>query len=239
MATATKTKQRQQLTEGQLRKVIREEMSKMEGISEMSKEEKTELEEGIWDRMKANFAGAKAGAGASVSNIAGNIKGRYNAATSAYGDPNALAGHTEKDAAAVKAFTKAEALLDNSMAKVNAMKIDFERDLEKMNFGQFDGAIKPEIKAISASLVRSVDLVRAFFAKVKAAKETGQWKGVRGVAGPQNDSMAAQQPVAPSAQAGPDSVSTHAAIAAESVARNVTKRLNEMNKKSKRTPAAR
>jgi len=198
----------------------------MEGIDEMSLEEKQDLEEGMFDRFKANVAGAYQGAKASVGNVAGSAKGRLAAATTAYGKAGNIAGHKQLDAAAVKAFAKADSLLGSFLKNVSGVKNGFEKDIATLSFGQFDDKIKPDLSKIMMSLNSAADLIEEFQEKVQAAKTTGQWKGVVGSQSAPDQTTNAG--VAPAASAAP------LAQAAESISRSVTNRLFEMNRKQQR-----
>jgi hypothetical protein len=246
MATATKTnKQRQQLTEGQLRKVIREEMSKMEGISEMSKEEKTELEEGMFDRFKANVAGRVAGAGASLGNLGSRVaatgRGAVGGAKAAFTGKSQgqIKGATTVDAALLSSMTAARSRIQGFMKQVT----DLRNDMEKMNFGTHDDAAKKFIvDLIAANEEERVNVMARLDAALTAAKK-GNTDILVNLVLKQDGANGGSYRVYPvpnlrrattSAAAEPAAVAAVPQQAAESISRSVTNRLFEMNQKKSR-----
>ena len=123
------------LTSGQVRRLIREEMNTMEGIDEMSLEEKQDLEEGLFDRLKAGVVGRVAGAGASLSNFGSRVaatgRGAVAGAQALGGSKEMrdIKGATTVDAALIRALTAASSRLNGYLKA----RTDLEADVAKMN----------------------------------------------------------------------------------------------------------
>lgn len=150
------------LTNKQLRTLIREELEKTEGYHEMTVSEKQELEEGLYDRFKAGAAGALAGGAAALKDIGSRVGG---AALSGYrGAKGALTKTTQApvemksyNAAEIANVTKALSRIKGFLKQTEAAKADLRADAEKMTFPQgfqglkryFQAAIEGDSEALS------------------------------------------------------------------------------------------
>jgi hypothetical protein len=143
------------LTEKQFRRLIKEEMSHMEGYEEMTSEEKEELEEGVMDFLrgaKASASGGLAGAAAGAKNVGSAIAaGARGALGVGMGKPgDTIKGRTIYDAATVASLAKAQSIANSYLAmikseegKVEAAKKQAIEQIGKMTFGKMEGQIKP------------------------------------------------------------------------------------------------
>jgi hypothetical protein len=224
-------------------------MNTMEGIDEMSLEEQQDLEEGLFDRFKANVAGRVAGAGASLSNVGSKIAatGRGALAGARLGageEQTGVKGATTVDAAMVRALTAASSRLNGYLKA----RTDLEADLGKMNFGQKDQEAKSWIKKmLEASGPNQKELLGELNAALAAAKKGSAKEmdflfakddatpfdtvlahgGVGAMAAGTRDAAA-------NTNTNPPSGTGAQQAAAESISRSVTNRLFEMNRKQQR-----
>lgn len=232
------------LTNVQARRLIREEMNKMEGIDEMSLREKQDLEEGILDRFKANVAGRVAGAGASLGNLGSRVaatgRGALGGATAAFTGKSQgpTKGATTVDAALLSSMTAARSRVHGFMKQVT----DLRNDMTKMDFGQHDNQAKKFIAdLIAADEGERVNVMQSLDAALAAAKKGNTDMLVNLVLKKDgaNDGTYKADPVpglrkAPPAAATEPPATQPATIAAESISRSVTNRLFEMNRKQQR-----
>ena len=232
------------LTSGQVRRLIREEMNTVEGIDEMSLQEKQDLEEGLFDRLKANVSGRVAGAGASLGNLGSRVaatgRGAVGGAKAAFtGKSQAPAkGATTVDAALLSSMTAARSRVQGFMKQVT----DLRNDMAKMNFGQHDIPAKKFIAdLIAADESERVNVMQRLDAALAAAKKGNTDILVNLVLKKDgaNDGSYKADPVpglkkAPPAAATEPPATEPAAMAAESISRSVTNRLFEMNQKQQR-----
>lgn len=129
------------LTDKQLRVLIREELEKTEGYHEMTVSEKEELEEGLFDRLKAGAAGALAGGAAALRGVGSKIGGGARAALGAAkgvatGETQAPVEYKSFNAAEIANVTKALSRIKSYMKQQDAVKADLKADAEKMTFPQ-------------------------------------------------------------------------------------------------------
>ena len=246
------------LTSGQVRRLIREEMNTMEGIDEMSLQEKQDLEEGLFDRLKANVSGRVAGAGASLGNLGSRVAatGRGALAGAQLGGQDkeqvGVKGATTVDAAMVRALTAASSRLNGYLKT----RTDLIADMQKMNFGQKDSEAKKWfIKVLNTTgsaqpaLVKKLDDALAAAKKGSAKEMDFLFAGDGATGAPRDnaeplDTVNAHGGVAgmaagtrdAAANTNPPSGASGGAVkqAAESISRSVANRLFEMNQKQQR-----
>lgn len=158
------------LTQKQLRMLIKEEVSKVEGYHEMSDEEKQELEEGVMDFLrgaKASVAGGLAGAAAKAkgvgSAIAGGARGALAGAKGgATGETQAtVKGATKYDAATIAALTKAKSFATSYLKqiwdteqKLKTVQQNAIDQIGKMTFGKAED-VKPVLANIFSNAITS------------------------------------------------------------------------------------
>ena len=230
------------LTNGQVRRLIREEMSKIEGVDEMSLQEQQDLEEGLFDRFKANVAGRVAGAGASLSNVGSKIAatGRGALAGAQLGGQGIeqvdVKGATTVDAAMVRALTAASSRLNGYLKT----RTDLMADMRKMNFGQKNEEAKKWFEQLlnttgsaQPALVKKLDAALADAKKGNTKKMEFLFDGADA-----HDTVAVHGGVPAMAKGTREEVANTnqpaTQQAAESISRSVTNRLFEMNRKQQR-----
>lgn len=99
--------------------------------------EKTkQIEEGFWDRTKANLAGAKASAGSqmgewgkAIKSIGQNVMGNYDAAAAS----SAAAKDLEASRPGVSVEAKIESFFNSKNNKIKSLADDIATDIQKLN----------------------------------------------------------------------------------------------------------
>lgn len=150
------------LTNKQLRTLIREELEKTDGYNELTLREKKELEEGLFDRFKAGAAGALAGGAAALKNVGAKIGGGARAALGAAkgvatGETQSPVEYKTYNATEIANVTKALSRIKGFLKQTEAAKANLRADAEKMTFPQgfqglkryFQAAIEGDSEALS------------------------------------------------------------------------------------------
>lgn len=144
------------VSDKQVRKIIQEEMTKIEGYDQLTLQEKKDLEEGVmdwWNKAKAGVAGGLAGAGAKLQNVGSGIAGAARGALSgakagATGQSQAtVKGATVRDAALIAGLKKASSLVNSYVGQLRKASENAVKAISGTSFGKADD-VKPQLLQI-------------------------------------------------------------------------------------------